>query len=69
MPHRHLNDYQNRCLTQTERWAAGEPVHNFTDEECCPDFSCCEPKLFTQSEAERQRILDELRDRYGVALL
>lgn len=28
-------------LKQLERWVAGESVHNSTQDECCPDFSCC----------------------------
>jgi len=30
---------------QLARWAAGESVCPNTRHECCPDFSCCRPKL------------------------
>ncbi len=41
---------------QLERWVAGEPVHNDEKDECCPDFSCCNPKLLaTQEEREKFR--------------
>ena len=30
---------------QLERWVAGESVHNATRDECCPDFSCCQPEM------------------------
>ena len=30
---------------QLELWLQGKPVHNKTRNECCPDFSCCNPKL------------------------
>lgn len=30
---------------QLRRWAAGESVCPNTRHECCPDFSCCRPKL------------------------
>ena len=30
---------------QLEQWVAGKSIHNDERDECCPDFSCCEPKL------------------------
>ena len=30
---------------QLDMWVAGKSVHNATRGECCPDFSCCNPKL------------------------
>jgi hypothetical protein len=30
---------------QLARWMAGDPVCPNTSDECCPDFSCCNPKL------------------------
>jgi hypothetical protein len=30
---------------QLARWVAGESVCPNTSHECCPDFSCCRPKL------------------------
>jgi hypothetical protein len=30
---------------QLSQWAAGESVCPNTKHECCPDFSCCRPKL------------------------
>lgn len=30
---------------QLARWVVGEPVHNADRDECCPDFSCCQPEL------------------------
>lgn len=30
---------------QLETWLAGKPEHNDFAGECCPDFSCCNPKL------------------------
>ncbi len=26
-------------------WVFGKSTHNHTTDECCPDFSCCEPSL------------------------
>lgn len=30
---------------QLDLWVAGKPVHNPDRDECCPDFSCCNPEL------------------------
>lgn len=51
------------CDEQLELWCNGQSVHNNTTGECCPDFSCCQPKLAIPIE---QRILfreggDEVR--------
>lgn len=42
---------------QLARWVEGESVHNDELEECCPDFSCCEPRLLAD-KAERQAFKD-----------
>lgn len=35
---------------QITRWVAGESVCPNTWDECCPDFSCCVPKLLAPVE-------------------
>ena len=30
---------------QLSEWVAGRPWHNTVRDECCPDFSCCQPTL------------------------
>lgn len=40
--------------TQLDQWVAGHPVHNPTRDECCPDFSCCNPALLAPAETRRQ---------------
>lgn len=45
--------YQERVRLQTLAWAEGHPRHNRVDDECCPDFSCCMPDLFTADAGER----------------
>ncbi len=30
---------------QLDSWVAGKPIHNNERDECCPDFSCCQPEL------------------------
>jgi len=45
--------YQERVRSQTLSWAMGNPYHNNIDDECCPDFSCCEPDLFEKDQEKR----------------
>lgn len=48
---------------QLEQWCNGVSLHNHERDECCPDFSCCNPASAAPME---QRILfrdrPELRD-------
>ena len=48
--------YRERVISQTTLWFNGKSLHNDIDGECCPDFSCCEPELFTIDEKERTKI-------------
>lgn len=48
--------YHERARNQSLAWAQGRPYHEPINDECCPDFSCCEPDLFTKDEAERWRM-------------
>jgi hypothetical protein len=45
--------YEDRLRVQTLQWAEGNPHHNYVDDECCPDFSCCQPDRFEHSEDMR----------------
>ena len=54
--------YYERVRVQTFAWAEGRPYHNRIDDECCPDFSCCQPELFEADEAERWR---QYHERHG----
>lgn len=45
------------CEEQLNLWVQGNPVHNRDRDECCPDFSCCQPELLAESEV-RQRFKD-----------
>lgn len=38
---------------QLERWVVGESVHNDESGECCPDFSCCQPRLLASKEERK----------------
>ncbi len=35
---------------QMSEWVEGRSHHNTTSNECCPDFSCCEPALLADKE-------------------
>ena len=45
--------YADRVHHQSLAWAQGRPYHNQIDDECCPDFSCCMPALFTKDDDKR----------------
>lgn len=48
-----MTTYNQRCIEQGLKWVAGESIHNHIDDECCPDFSCCQPGLFERDRAKR----------------
>jgi hypothetical protein len=48
---------------QLRRWAAGDPVCPSTTGECCPDFSCCRPKLLWPEEKRRLFVQADQRTR------
>lgn len=48
--------YQDRVISQSILWLNSKPIHNYIDGECCIDFSCCNPDLFTKSFNERRKI-------------
>lgn len=53
---------------QLEQWVAGNPVHNHDRDECCPDFSCCQPKLLAPKEVrEKFRDADD-QTREGILM-
>lgn len=47
------NNYKERCNRQLEEWVKGNPIHNTTDDECCPDFSCCKPEFLQPLEIRK----------------
>jgi hypothetical protein len=62
---RNLNElhYHDRVVIQGLLWIEGESLHNDIDNECCPDFSCCELELFEKDKEERKRIYNNTLDR------
>lgn len=61
-----LSPYKLRSLAQAEAWVRGESKHNDIDDECCPDFSCCEPHLFTRDRTERLQTYNNQRKKLGL---
>jgi hypothetical protein len=45
--------YKQRARLQALAWINGDSVHNRIDDECTPDFSCCEPECFEQDRHKR----------------
>ena len=41
---------------QLKLWVEGKSVHNQESNECCPDFSCCQPQLLAPKH-ERKAFL------------
>lgn len=54
--------YRARAQAQLAKWAMGQPYHNLTDDECCPDFSCCHPELLEPDAEKRWAIYRKARD-------
>lgn len=46
---------------QLDEWVKGNPIHNDTDDECCPDFSCCKPEMLAPLET-RERFAQAERE-------
>ena len=51
---------------QLAKWVNGESIHNKERDECCPDFSCCNPDVTTPAE-ERVKFLNASEsERHGM---
>lgn len=51
---------------QLQLWLQGKPVHNHDPNECCPDFSCCQPQLLAPLEVREAFVVvdDSARDKW-----
>lgn len=48
---------------QLDQWVNGVSIHDYDNNQCCPDFSCCNKKMHTPIEERRLfRDRPELRD-------
>lgn len=57
---------QQRTMEMYQAWVDGTPLHNGIDNECCPDFSCCNPEWFVQDRQQRIDWFVELKELYGI---
>lgn len=48
-----LERYRKSVTRQLDSWLLGQPVHNTEFDECCPDFSCCQPSLMWPEEERK----------------
>ena len=58
-------------VEQLTLWVEGTSLHDHEHEQCCPDFSCCQPQLLASKE-EREHFLvseDIERDRMLIMFL
>ena len=59
--------YTDRVIKHSLMWVNGKPKHNYIDNECVCDFSCCYPDLFTDDVEERQKqhleLIEKLREK------
>ncbi len=54
---------------QLAEWLKGNSIHNDERDECCPDFSCCEPSLLADQKT-RQAFVDGAWDvRYQMLMM
>ncbi len=51
---------------QLAEWLKGNPVHNKIRDECCPDFSCCEPRLLWPEERRQEFADADEEKRFGM---
>jgi hypothetical protein len=47
--------YRDRVVRHSLMWVNGKPKHNFIDDECVQDFSCCYPDMFTEELETRMK--------------
>lgn len=48
------NTYKERAQLQLDMWLIGKSIHNNVDDECCPDFSCCNKKMKTSKKIREE---------------
>lgn len=58
--------YQLRSLRQSYSWLNGKPYHNYKDGECCFDFSCCHPDIYTKDYEKRLKRVNRHRENYDL---
>ena len=54
---------------QLAEWVKGNPIHNNERDECCPDFSCCEPSLLADQRTREVFIEGDYEVRYQMLMM
>ena len=60
------------CEEQARRWVAGESLHSDhrgLGEECCPDFSCCNPELLQPPEVRAAFLAADAKKRDKLCMM
>lgn len=57
---------EERNNNQISEWVNGNPIHNKTDGQCCPDFSCCKPHLLADKDVRIKFKEANDSDRFGM---
>jgi hypothetical protein len=50
---------------QLQEWVDGNSIHNKEIDECCPDFSCCNKKIYTPKNVKEKFVKAIRDDDYG----
>lgn len=56
-----MSSYKVRVWIQRTLWLFGLTLHNNKDDECCPDFSCCNSELKRPFKYRCKYYKDELK--------
>jgi len=54
---------------QLAEWLKGNPIHNDDRDECCPDFSCCEPLLLADQRTRQAFVDADWDTRYKMLMM
>ncbi len=54
---------------QLAEWVKGNSIHNHTRDECCPDFSCCEPSLLADQKTRQVFVDGDYKVRYQMLMM
>ena len=60
---------ENGCAEQLAEWLKGNPVHNMIRDECCPDFSCCNPGSLVPPEIRQEFVDADEEKRQGMLMM
>lgn len=53
---------------QLDEWVKGNPIHNADRDECCPDFSCCQPQLLAPKDVRENFAAADEETRFGMLI-